>query len=88
MVAHPATYGKGMMRQHFTAQALADHFTLLPVEQELLANKTGATRLGFVVLLKDFQWEGRLPEHVQEVPRAVVDHLARTLPIPGERDLQ
>jgi hypothetical protein len=77
-----------MMRQHFTPQELADHFTLLPSEQELLANKTGANRLGFVVLLKYFQWEGRFPEHVQEVPRAVVDHIARTLTIPSERYLR
>jgi Domain of unknown function (DUF4158) len=87
-VTHPATYGKGMMRQNFTPQELAEHFTLLPVEQELLANKTGANRLGFVVLLKYFQWEGRFPEHVQDVPRAVVDHIARTLTIPGARYLQ
>ena len=60
------------MRQHFTPQELAEHFTLLPAEQELLANKTGVNRLGFVVLLKYFQWEGRFPEHVQDVPRAVV----------------
>ena len=76
------------MRQYFTPQELAEHFTLLPAEQELLANKTGANRLGFVVLLKYFQWEGRFPEHVQDVPRAVVDHIARTLTIPGERALQ
>jgi hypothetical protein len=76
------------MRQHFTPQELAEHFTLLPAERELLANKTGANRLGFVVLLKYFQWEGRFPEHVQDVPRAVVDHIARTLTMPGERYLQ
>ena len=63
------------MRQNFTPQELAEHFTLLPAEQELLANKTGANRLGFVVLLKYFQWEGRFPEHVQDVPRAVVDYI-------------
>ena len=76
------------MRQNFTPQELADHFTLLPAEQELLANKTGSNRLGFVVLLKYFQWEGRFPEHVQEVPRAVVDHIAHTLTMPVERYLQ
>ena len=51
------------MRQNLTPQELAEHFTLLPAEQELLANKTGANRLGFVVLLKYFQWEGCFPEH-------------------------
>jgi Domain of unknown function (DUF4158) len=87
-VAHPTFYRKGTMRQNFTPQELAEHFTLLPAEQDLLANKTGANRFGFVVLLKYFQWEGRFPEHVQDVPRAVVDHIARTLTIPGERYLQ
>jgi hypothetical protein len=37
--AHPAIYRKGTMRQNFTPQELADHFTLLPAEQALLANK-------------------------------------------------
>jgi Domain of unknown function (DUF4158) len=76
------------MRQTFTPQELADHFTLLSAEQELLANKTGSNRFGFVVLLKYFQWEGRFPEHLQEVPRAVVDHIAHTLTMPVERYLQ
>ncbi len=76
------------MRQNFTPQELVDHFTLLPAEQELLANKTGANRLGFVVLLKYFQWEGRFPDHWHEVPRAVVDHIAHRLTIPVERYLQ
>ncbi|HET9590087.1 MAG TPA: DUF4158 domain-containing protein [Anaerolineales bacterium] len=73
------------MRQTFTPQELADHFTLLSAEQELLANKTGSNRFGFVVFLKYFQWEGRFPEHLQEVPRAVVDHIAHTLTMPVER---
>ena len=73
------------MRQHFTPQELVEHFTLLPAEQELLANKTGVNRLGFVVLLKYFQWEGRFPEHVQDVPSAIVDHLGHALSIPAER---
>jgi Domain of unknown function (DUF4158) len=51
------------MRQDFTPQELVDHFTLLPHEHGLLANKSGINRLGFVVLLKYFQWEGRFPVH-------------------------
>lgn len=76
------------MRQNCTPQDLADHFTLWPVEPELRANKTGANRLGLVVLLKYFQWEGRFPEPVQAVPSAGVAYMARTLTIPGERYLQ
>jgi len=33
------------MRQHFTPQELAEHFTLLPAEQALLANKTGVNQI-------------------------------------------
>ena len=50
------------MRQYFTPQELVDHFTLLPHEQGLLGNKSGINRVGFVVLFKYFQWEGRFPE--------------------------
>jgi hypothetical protein len=33
-----------------------------------LANKTGATRLGFAVLLKFFETDGRFPMDAAEVP--------------------
>ena len=72
------------MRQYFTPQELVDHFTLLPHEHDLLANKSGINRLGFVVLLKYFQWEGRFPEHWQEVPSILVQHMAATLNIPAD----
>ena len=54
-----------MMRQNFAPQELADHFTPLPAEQELLANKTGANRLGFVVLLKYLGFFAPSPEKDQ-----------------------
>ena len=76
------------MQQHLTPQELAEHFTLLPHEQVLLAHRSGSNKLGIAVLLKYFQWEGRFPEHLQEVPRAVVDHIAHTLTMPVERYLQ
>jgi uncharacterized protein DUF4158 len=56
---------------------LAEHWTLLPGERDLLANKSGATRLGFAVLLKFFQYEARFPQSRQEVPWAVVAFVAR-----------
>ena len=74
--------------QHFTPQQLADHFTLLSDEQVLLANKSGVNRLGFTVLLKYFQWEGRFPSHPQDVPIAVVRHIAHTLNVSVDRYLQ
>ena len=48
------------MKRQWTRDELADHWTLAPKELELLANKTGATRLGFAVLLKAFVFEGAL----------------------------
>ena len=70
------------MRQYFTPQELTDHFTMLPQEYVLLANKSGVNRLGFVILFKYCQWEGRFPEHWQEVPRCLVQHIAATLDLP------
>ena len=41
-------------------------------------------RLGFVILFKYCQWEGRFPEHWQEVPRSLVQHIAATLDLPAD----
>ncbi len=51
-------------------------WALLPQEQKLLRNKTGATRLGFAVLLKFFQQESRFPEDPSEVPPDLIRHIA------------
>lgn len=67
------------MKRQWTIEELIEHFTLLPQEQDLLANKTGATRLGFAVLLKCFRTEGRFPSAKHEVPKAVVDYVAHQL---------
>jgi hypothetical protein len=42
----------------------------------LVGNKTGATRLGFSLILKFFAIEARFPRHAGEVPRAAVDYVA------------
>lgn len=56
-----------------------DRWTLGPAEHALLANKSGITRLGFAVLLKMFQVEGRFPRRIEEVPTAAVEAIARQL---------
>jgi len=43
---------------------LALYWTLSQDERALLANKTGATRLAFTLLLKLFQRDGRFPEGI------------------------
>ncbi len=40
---------------------LATEWTVQPSDQPLLANKTGATRIGFAALLTFFRHEGRFP---------------------------
>jgi hypothetical protein len=37
------------MKRRWETEELVDHWTLLPAELDLLANKTGATRVGFVM---------------------------------------
>ena len=70
------------MKRLWTAEELAEHWTLLPHELALVANKTGATRLGFAVLLKFFGYAGRFPADQHEVPAALVGHLARQVEVP------
>jgi hypothetical protein len=73
------------MQQHLTPQELAEHFTLLPQAQALLAHRRGINQLGIAVLLKYFQWEGRFPTATQEIPQAAVQHLAETLGVTADR---
>src|SRR6266516_8106044 len=63
------------MKRTWDIEELIEHFTLVPPELELLRNKTGATRLGFALLLKCFQLEGRFPTAKHEIPRSVVDYV-------------
>ena len=65
------------MNRDWNADELAEHWTLLPDEKRLLANKSGPTRLGFAVLLKFFQHEGRFPRQRQDVPGVAIERVAR-----------
>ncbi len=67
------------MKRQWTADDLAEHWTLAGGDTALLANKTGATRLGFAVLLKYFQYEGRFPHHKGDIPAAAIVHVAQQL---------
>jgi len=60
------------MKRQWTQDELAEHWTLLPNELKLLANRTGATRLGFSLLLKAFADQGRFPRQMHELPGAVI----------------
>lgn len=72
------------MRRRWTPEELETTWSLQPCERALLANKTGATLLGFVVILKFFQIEGRFPASPQEIPEAVIPFLANQIGIESE----
>ncbi len=65
------------MARNLGLNDVVDHFTLIGDELELLRNKSGATRLGFAVLLKYVIWRGRFPTGSQELPDDAVAHLGR-----------
>jgi len=67
------------VRQEWDLEDLIAVWTLVENDWALIANKSGPTRLGFALLLKFFELEGRFPEGPEEVPGAVVDYLAAQL---------
>lgn len=67
------------MKRNWELEELIEHFTLMPQEMRLVGNKTSATRLGFVLLLKYFQYEGRFLNHRNEVPNIVVEYIAKQI---------
>src|SRR6266487_358665 len=68
-----------LMKRMWDIEEVVEHFTLLPSDLELLANKTGATRLGFALLLKCFQYEARFPLIKNDIPKPIVDYIAHHL---------
>lgn len=56
------------MKRRWVPEELAEHWILLSDELTLVGNKTGATRLGFAILLKAFQLEGLFPHHKSDIP--------------------
>ena len=71
------------MKHRWSNDELAESWTLLPEERESLANKSGPTRLGFAVLLKFFQHEGRFPRQPLEVPVVAVQYVAPQTEVPA-----
>jgi TnpA family transposase len=64
------------VRREWEPEDLIDCWTLVDHDWALVANKSGATRLGFAVLLKFFELEGRFPRHGGEVPKAGLGYVA------------
>ena len=69
------------MKRHWDEQELAEHWSLRHDEFELLRKRTERSRIGFAVLLKFFQIEGRFPSSRKEVPAVALDYLGDQLEV-------
>ena len=63
------------MQAEWEPDELIDAWTLTGGDWDLIANKAGVTRLGFAVMLKFYEIEGRFPAYPEEVPAAAVRYL-------------
>ena len=54
------------MREDWEAEDMVAAWTLVDDDWELVANKSGATRRGFALLLKLFEQKGRFPDALDE----------------------
>jgi TnpA family transposase len=64
------------MKQNWDERELSESWTLTDSEKKLLQQRAKRNRLGFAILLKFFQLEGRFPTFYKEVPKAPIDFLA------------
>src|SRR5262245_10389375 len=71
------------MRQEWSPEDVVACWTLVDGDWDLVANKTGSTRLGFALMLKFFELEGRFPEFVAEIPQAAVVYVAGLVGVPA-----
>jgi hypothetical protein len=73
-----------LMKREWHPDEVVEHWTILPGDRQLIGNKSGPTRLGFAVLLKFFQHEGRFPRQPSEVPLAIVECIAQQMNVGPE----
>lgn len=72
------------MKRNWELDEIIDHFTFLSNELSLIGNKTGETRLGFAVMFKFFQYEAKFPNHKNEIPKTVLNYIAKQIGISSE----
>jgi uncharacterized protein DUF4158 len=72
------------VRREWESEDLLAEWSLTQADQELIANKYGATRLGFCLMLKFFEIDARFPRHVGEIPAAAVQFMANEVGVPAQ----
>lgn len=70
------------MRQEWSPEDVVACWTLVDGDWDLVANKSGPTRLGFCLMLEFFEMEGRFPEFVEEFPQPAVQYVAGLVKVP------
>ncbi|MBE9045302.1 Tn3 family transposase [Pleurocapsales cyanobacterium LEGE 10410] len=73
------------MKRSWQPEELIEHWTLIPIELNLLTKKTATNRLGIALLLKYFQYEGKFPTSKADIPRDVVRYVAQLLKLSPDR---
>jgi hypothetical protein len=58
------------VRREWSTEELIGSWTLVGEDWRLVGNKSGATRLGFALVLKFFEIEARFPRAADELPPA------------------
>ena len=59
------------MKRNWSLEELRDQFVLTNGELEMIRKKEKATCLGFAVMFKFFQDEGRFPRNKREIPNVL-----------------
>lgn len=72
------------MKRDWEISELQEYWTLQPLELQLLENRNDENRLGFALLLKFFQIEGRFPESKTEIPKKCAAFVAEQVEISVE----
>ncbi len=69
------------MRMEWSPEELVGSWTLVEEDQRLIGNKSGATRLGFALLLKFFELEARFPTSATDVPVVALEYVAKQVDV-------
>ncbi|GCE17662.1 putative transposase [Dictyobacter kobayashii] len=76
------------MKRQWENEDLIEHWMLSAWDLAQVGNKTGATRLGFALLLKFFQREARFPTFKNDIPGTVITFVATQVGVSAEAYLQ
>jgi hypothetical protein len=71
------------MKRDWEIPELQEYWTLQPGELNLLTSRNDENRLGFALLLKFFQIEGRFPTSKSEIPRKCAAFVAEQIGVPA-----